>query len=75
MVPTKEGPGSLVGVSEVRAVRGGPSWSLAATGDSDVNLRTRSLTEPARWNWDGPGRDKKAVSGWVGQGLPRIWGW
>lgn len=73
VVPMKEGPRGLVGVSEARAVRGGPSWSLVATaGVSDVNLRTRSLTEPACWNWDRPargtgsGRDKKAVSDWVG---------
>lgn len=57
MVPMKEGPRGLVGVSEARAVRGGPSWSLVATaGVSDVNLRTRSLTEPACWNWDRPAR-------------------
>lgn len=69
VVLLREGPGSLVGVDEARAVLGGPSWSLATTGESDANLRTRSLTEPARRNWDGPARgvgsggDKKAVSG------------
>lgn len=72
VVLMREGPGSLVGVCEARAVRGGPSSSRATTGESDVNLRTRSLTEPVRRNWDGPatgvgsGGDKKAVSGWVG---------
>lgn len=72
VVLMREGPGSLVGVGEARAVRGGPSWSLATAGESDVNLRTRSLTEPARRNWDGPARgagsggDTKAVSAWVG---------
>ena len=50
----REGPGSLVGVGEARAVRGGPSWSLATTGESDVNFWTLSLTEPTRRNWDGP---------------------
>lgn len=72
VVLMREGPGSLVGVGEARAVRGGPSWSLATTGESDVNFWTLSLTEPTRRNWDGPasevgsGGDKKAVSGWVG---------
>ena len=49
-----EGPGSLAGVEGPRAARGGPSWSPAAIGESDVNLRTRSRTEPARWNGEGP---------------------
>lgn len=67
----REGPWSLVRVGEARAARGEPSWSLATTGESDVNFRTLSLTEPARWNWDGPasgvgsGGDQKAFSGWV----------
>lgn len=52
VVLLREEPRSLVGVDEARAVRGGPSWSLATTGESDANLRTRSLTEPARRNWD-----------------------
>lgn len=75
VVLMREEPGSLVGVSEVRAALDGPSWSLATTGESDVNLRTRSLTELAWWNWDDPlrgvgsGRDQQAVSGW-GVGLP-----
>lgn len=54
VVLMREEPGSLVGVSEVRAALDGPSWSLATTGESDVNLRTRSLTELAWWNWDDP---------------------
>lgn len=66
VVSMKEGPRGLVGVSEARAVRGGPSWSLVATtGVSDVNLRTRSLTEPARWNWDRPARGAGSRF-WVG---------
>lgn len=46
-----------------------------------MNLRMRSRTEPARWNEGGPlargvgsRRGKRAVSGWVAQGLPRAWG-
>lgn len=76
-----EGPGSLAGVEGPRVPRGGPSWSPAAIGESDVNLRTRSRTEPVRWNGEGPPargvgsrRDRKAVSAWMGQGLPRVWG-
>lgn len=70
VVLMKEGPRSFVGVGETKAARGGPSWSLATVGELDVNLRTRSLTEPARWNGEGPlargvdsRRDKRAVSG------------
>lgn len=80
VVLTWEEPRSLAGVEGPRAARGGPSWSPAAIGESDVNLRMRSRTEPARWNWEGPlargvgsRRDKRAVSGWLGQGLPRDW--
>lgn len=76
-----EEPGSLAGVEGPRAARSGPSWSPAAIGESDVNLRTRSRTEPARWNREGPlargvgsRRDRRAVSGWMGQGLPRARG-
>ena len=54
MVLVWEGPGSLAGVEGPRAARGGHSWSPAAIGESDVNLRTRSRTEPARWNGEGP---------------------
>lgn len=54
MVLVWEGPGSLAGVEGPRAARGGPSWSPVAVGESDVNLRTRSRTEPARWNGEGP---------------------
>lgn len=77
VVLMRAGPGSRVGVGEAGAVRGEPSWSLATTGESDVNFRTRSLTEPARRNWEGPARgvgsggDEKAVSGWVREGPPR----
>lgn len=75
-----EGPRSLVGVEEPRANRGGPSWSPAAIGESDVNLRTRSRTEPARWNGEEPlagvggsRRGKRAISDLVRQGLPRVY--
>lgn len=75
-----EGPRSLAGVEGPKAARGGPSWSPAAIGESDVNLSTRSRTEPARWNGEGPlargvgsRRDRRFVSGRVGPGLPRSW--
>ena len=78
VVLVREGPRSLAGVRGLRAARGVPSWSLAAIGESDVNLWTRSRTEPARWNEEGPlargvdsRRNRRAVSDWVGQGLHR----
>lgn len=81
VVLTWEGPRSLAGVEGPKTARVELSWSPAAIGESDVNLRTRSSTEPARWNGEGPlargvgsRRDRKAVSDWVGKGPPRARG-
>lgn len=59
VVLMREGPRSFAGVWGPRAAWGGPSWSLAVAGESDVNLRTRSRTEPARWNGEGTARTWK----------------
>lgn len=53
VVLMKEEPGSLAGVKGPGAARSGPCGSPAALGESEVNVRTRSRTEPARWNGDG----------------------
>lgn len=81
VVFTKVGPGSLAGVEGPRAAWGGPCWSPIVLAGSGVNLRIRSLTEPVRWNGEGPlasgvdsRRDRRAVSGKVGTaGLPQAW--
>lgn len=74
VVLVREGPTSLAGVRGLRAARGVPSWSLAAIRESDVNLWTRSRTEPARWNEEGllaRGVDSRFWAGWWGLSTDR----